>query len=450
MIESVRLKSFLVRGTLLASLAAGASAPAWASPYQEEIAKMKAEMDAIIASSQSIPKAAPESAIRVKSKGVGDPYPAADRLARENGSRYLDERPEAMQGWDNSSAFSVGDRADPKFDKLRALWENDARECTPLEAHLPGVEINSDLHDFVVPLRELQAYLALQGILFAPFGMRDWETVRFSTYLEADFYKTNPVRREHVKSKLQTFYRIVPFVTTGTPEQVTKAIVKLAAQRGYEDVTPRNVKGWVAGYHASFLQQRVTPNVHNGALLSIDEYDDTLPIKDIFCLVTDDFGRSWLYKRDNPKTGKEYTVRDLSFGYIAQTSAIPLGEATEYFTNAYVDERLARERKMTPEQVMAEREALAERTFREAAKKAPNFQRFWAEVRDQHKKMEKVAAQAEIVQPDLIRRELSKAGMPMDLVNGLADYARETYRAAQRLAHAVVEYLQKRLQSIWQ
>ena len=444
----MRRKAFLVRGFLLASLAAGASAPAWASPFQEEIAKMKAETDAIIASLQSIPTAAPESAIRVKSKGVGDPYPAADRLVRENGSRYLDERPEAMQGWDHSGAFFVGS-ADPKFDKLVALWENDARDCRPFAAHLPGVEISSDLHDFVVPLRELQAYLALQGILFAPFGMRDWETVRFSAYLEADFYKTNPVRREHVKSKLQTFYRIIPFVTTGTPEQVTKAIVKLAEQRGYEDVTPRKAKGWVAGYHASLLKQRVTPNVHNGALLSINEYDDTLPIKSIHCLVTDDFGRSWLDKR-NPKTGEPYAQRDLSFGYVVQTSAIPLGKGTEFFTNAYIDERLARERKMTPEQVMAEREALAERTFREAAKKAPNFQRFWAEVRDQYKKVEKVAAQAEIVQPDLIRRELPKAGVPMDFVNGLADYARETYRAVQRASHAGAEYVEKLLQSIWQ
>lgn len=461
MTTSIRSKTFLVRGALVASLAAGALAPAWASPVQEEIAKeiaketarVKAETDAIIASPLTIPKAAPESAIRVESKGVGDPYPAADRLARENASLYLDGRFEAMQGWrdSSSSSFFWGD-PDPKFDKLLALWENDARTCVPIKAHLPGVEILSDVHDFVVPLKELQAYLALQGILFAPFGMRNWETVRFSAHFEGDLYRPQLHRQEHVKTTAQGFWRIVPFVTTGTPEQVTKAIVKLAAQRGYEDITPRNLPGWVGGYHGSLLTQIVTPNVSNGALLAVSEHDDTDPIsiKDIHCLVTDDFGRSWLYKKANPKTGREYSMRDLSSGYILQTSIIPLGKETEYFTNAHVDERLARERKMTPAQVAAERDALAARSYREAAKKAPNHQRDLAEQRDLAKESEKTARQFKRDFPDRLRAILLKAGYSRAVVDAWSNLYRQVADLWERTSREVAEWYQKWLQSIWQ
>ena len=82
----------------------------------------------------------------------------------------------------------------------------------------------------------------------------------------------------------------------------------------------------------------------------------------------------WLNKI-NPNTGKSWQPADLTTGYMTQISPVPLGKKTEPFTNAHVDERLARERHMTTQQIAALRKAEETQVQKEIWRDAPQAQK---------------------------------------------------------------------------
>ncbi|MCY0871518.1 MAG: hypothetical protein OWQ56_02185 [Acidithiobacillus caldus] len=418
----------------------------------------------------SIPKAAPPSALKIERKGAGDPYPEADALLRHNMARILDGDWQGLRAHDNSGAVYSGSylHPDPRLQQMEDRLMAGLLKCQGMESQkfLPGVSLTDDLHDFVLSLSALQATLALRGQLFAPWGVRDWKALRLSTYLDADVSEGDG-GLTYVQTRAQGFQRVVFFITTASPRQVHDAVVQLAALRGYEEVRFPKVPGVHVPPGLTVLKQPVTPHMFNNAALSVSTDEDRaedraeaatfkkLAAMKVDCLITDELGRSWL-QTVNPVTGRRYELGDLRFGALVQGSAIPLGEKTEYFTNAHVADRLARERNMTPEQIVAERNALEERKLREAAKKAPHFR---AHLEKSKELMLEAAAADKAygeTTPALraeMRSALSRAGFSkqqsIDYVEQLLAGVGEAAQRAADYARTYVDYIARRLQSFW-
>lgn len=308
------------------------------------------------------PTPAPKVSTQVESKGFGDPYPEADVLTRKNYSVFLDALGggtgdfSRTRAWDGSGTMAdLATGAGPSFAWFEKHFNESMRNCSALDLGITpqGISWSDDLHDYAVNLQAMQFKLAQQGFLFAPLGTRSWKVLRASYYAHFDGRK----------SQIQRFMRAIMFVSTASPSRIRQTLLQLSADRGYRaaDGAWRKLPGYVGGDSLTILKQQVTPYVRNMLWVTADDHKDDAtqapsPHWSIHCLVTDDFGKNWLDKV-NPKTGKRWQPADLTFGYMTQISPLPLGEKTEPFTNAHVDERLARERKMTPQQVAALRKA---------------------------------------------------------------------------------------------
>lgn len=330
------------------------------------------------------PTPASKASTHVESKGFGDPYPAADALARKNSSVFLD----AWQGrtmdfsrtraWDASGTkLDLATGTGPSFAWMEKHFNESLRNCSALDSGVTphGIRWSDDLHDFVLSPQAMQAKLALQGLLFAPMGTRSWKVLQISFY---EYFHGN-------KSQMQGFMRVINFVSNASPTQIRQAVLQLSGERGYQasDTELRNSHGYVGGDSLTLLEQRVTPNVANEAMVTADNLDEDDEKGDtqnplihwsLHCLVTDDFGKDWLNKI-NPNTGKSWQPADLTTGYMTQISPVPLGEKTEPFTNAHVDERLARERHMTTQQIAALRKAEETQVQKEIWRDAPQAQK---------------------------------------------------------------------------
>jgi len=393
------------------------------------------------AESLAIPKAAPKSALIIQSKGMGDPYPEAERLARFNGERLLDNDYQGMRAHDSSGAFFVGSTlpGDPRPKQMENILVQSLASCQRFDSKpLPrGVALSSDLHDFVVPLRTLQGKLVLRGKLFLPLGTDDWKLLRASGYLEGEF--ANPDGGlKYMQTKSQSFYRVVYFLTTASPEEVHDAIVGLAADRGYEEYVWPKLPGFQEDpVESILLQQKVTPSVTNTGYVSNEK--DPYP------------NLNNCYKQN---IGDKYDHQKIRVGYIEQVSAIPLGEKTEYFTNAHVDDRLARERNMTPEQIAEERKEIEERTLREAAKKAPYFQNLMKKVAQGNAKVAQSSIQVRDNALPEFQRDLHRLahglGMSGEWIDPFINKARSDMSSAAQFARQAADYARLRLQSIWE
>lgn len=340
------------------------------------------------------PTPAPKISSQVGSKGVGDPYPAADALARKNTSVFMEATLGAHKNWEEAdlsktqakdasgTSLDVATGSGPSFAWAEKHFNESLRNCSALDSGITpqGMAWSRDLQDYVVSPQAMQAALALKGQLFAPMGTSSWRILRISYYLH---FKRN-------KSQLQGFMRVLHYVSTASPTQIRQTVLQLSADRGYRatDVELRKSSGYMGGDSVTFLAQQVTPNVENSAMVAADKLgeddekaDPKIPVAawSPNCLVTDDFGKDWL-KKINPKTGEKWSPADLTFGYIVQTSYIPLGEQTEPYTNAHVDERLARERNVTPEQIAALRKTAEDQVQREIWRNAPQSRKALADL----------------------------------------------------------------------
>ncbi|MEL5848031.1 MAG: hypothetical protein U7M05_01535 [Candidatus Igneacidithiobacillus chanchocoensis] len=397
--------------------------------------------DSASANSLSIPKAAPKSALIIQSKGMGDPYPEAERLVRFNGERLLDNDYQGMRAYDSSGAFYQGSviTEDPRYKQLEDSLAKSLASCQRFDSKRfpPGVTFSSDLHDFVVPLKALQTMFALRGKLFLPLGTDDWKLLSMSAYTDGEFTTPDDGSR-YIQTKAQSFYRAVYFLTTATPEEVHDAIVGLAADRGYKEVIwPKDPSLHIDPIETIILNQRVTPNVTNACLITNER--DAYPNLNI------------CYKNN---IGDKHNHNKLRIGSILQISAIPLGEKTEQFTNAYVDDRLARERNMTPEQIAEERKEIEERTFREAAKKAPYFQNLMKKVAQGNAKVAQSSIQVRDNALPEFQRDLHRLahglGVSGEWIDPFINKARSDMSSAAQFARQAADYAQRRLQSIWE
>ncbi|WP_414040860.1 hypothetical protein ACJU26_01820 [Acidithiobacillus sp. M4-SHS-6] len=337
---------------------------------------------------KDVPTPAPKVSTPVESKGVGDPYPAADALARKNLSVYTDAVVggtldfNRTRAWDGSGTMLDVNGAAPSFAWVGKHFNESMRNCSALDSGITpqGMSWTSDLHDFAFSPKLMQAKLAAQGFLFAPLGTTRWKALRASYYL---YFHGR-------KSQMQGFMRMLYFVSTASPSQIRQMVLQLSADRGYQasDTELRKLPGYVGGDTLTILKQQVTPHVFNQLMVSADEADnddkeEAAPTPSehwsMRCLVTDDFGKDWLNKV-NPKTGKRWQPADLILGSMVEFSYLPLGEKTEPYTNAHVDERLARERKITPQQVAALRKAEADQVQKEIWRDAPQAQKALADI----------------------------------------------------------------------
>lgn len=419
-----------------------------------------------------IPEAAPKSALKVDSMGPGDPYPRADQLERHNGIRLL--HTVASGGdfsgfvpWDHNYAFYDGSEPpqDVRKKKMWAALGENVISCKPMDSTTiaPGVQYSEDLHDFVVSLPALQAELATKGLLFAPVGTRNWQLLTYSTYLDGILEPP----KGYFRTQYQTFYRVVGFVTTADSDQLRDAVAKLSQLRGYVQV-PQPKGDGVYDKDAFFLEQIVTPNVVTKALVGIDRvgpgneidtgYHGKIKLPNGFlqnCLVTDDFGKTWLGEI-NPKTGLRYKLEDVRFGGLAQIANLPLGASTEYYTIAHIEPKLAKQLRMSPEQLQAYRDALEERAFREAAKRSPEFSQLL-------KKAEQINSQVAAAEPqdhvmvDELRTLGHKVVALMHLspaadktVDDVADNLDAMVTRGARVASDAADYVSRRLKSFWE
>ena len=338
---------------------------------------------------------APASALETSPKGAFDPYPRADQITLHNVALATDfvlrhgeeQELRGLERWNGMAGFSVDlrsgtNRNDPNLLRAEDQILDLAATCRSLEnLNLPPrAEVSSDLADFVVPLRALQGILTQNGILFAPVGTRDWKLIRLTSEIEGDD-----------GTAIQSFTRIVGFMTTASPEALKKVVTELAAARGYEVVPlPRTGKCFPPP-GMLLLKQRVTAITANHAMLTMDDddsscgYDDSTPPDRLArlekaekgmlnCLVTDQIGENWL-RTINLATNVRHTVTDARIGYLVQSSVIPLGKDTEEFTNAHVAERMRLEKDLTPAQRKARQEALEERLERETLKRSANYKK---------------------------------------------------------------------------
>ena len=337
-----------------------------------------------VAWAKDAPTLEPNVSTQAESKVVGDPYPAADALVRKNRSVLVDAMSSGMSDFSRSQAWDgSGTKADlvtgdgPSFAWFEKHFNESMRNCSALDLGITpqGISWSDDLRDFAVSPQVMQSKLAQQGYLFAPLGTKSWKILRASFYAHFDGRK----------SQMQRFMRIIMFVTTASPSRIRQTLLQLSADRGYRaaDQAWRKMPGYVGGDSLTILKQQVTPNVRNMLWVSVDQYADAgkedatqmpSPQGSIHCLVTDDFGKDWLNKI-NPNTGKSWQPADLTTGYMTQISPVPLGEKTEPFTNAHVDERLARERHMTTQQIAALRKAEETQVQKEIWRDAPQAQK---------------------------------------------------------------------------
>ncbi len=309
--------------------------------------------------------------------GMDDPYPRANALLLKNGAKALDAMTthdiSGFESWNNetSLAFSWGS-ADSRFERILNDFYQRFRQCSPIDRSplAAGVQFSTDIADFPVPLSALQAALRAKGILFAPFGTEQWKVLKWTGLYSPE---------KGVVTKIQGFVRVVSFLSTGDIRTVRKAMLRAAEARGYEDTTPPNGPGWLELDHVAFLKQPVVGAVNISALMSIDPASKAnageLP-GDVSCLITDKQSKTFLLHTVKPGTNRSYQIRDLSFGYIAQFSPIPLGKDTEPFTNAHVNARIEKERKMSPQQTAARRKEVEDRVYREKYQNAPGGQKF--------------------------------------------------------------------------
>ncbi len=333
----------------------------------------------------------PKASLAVDAKGTGDPYPRADALVRRNVSALMERDTGKLQAWNPGDGiygmWSDGDSTNPPPELEKQLRDTFER-CVPLDhAIMPrGFQWSGDVHDFVFSPQAMQATLALQGALFAPFGSTTWKILRYSSYLTIKGRKT----------RLQLYTRLMWFVTTATPTQLRKAVIKMSADYGYRPVDEalRKSSGWLAGDSVTMLSQQVTPHVNTFALVTADSlggedaFDQQAAPKppghpakpwSLNCLVTDDFAKDWLSKA-KPGSTERWRVKDIYVGGVAQVAVLPLGEETEPYTMAHVDARLARERNLQPEQVAALRKAEQEELTKEAYRDSPKSRARLAEI----------------------------------------------------------------------
>ncbi|MDD3761487.1 MAG: hypothetical protein PHO57_11770 [Acidithiobacillus sp.] len=336
--------------------------------------------------------AAPKEVLQSKSlQGPMDPYPAADALMRHNAARFADLDWKGIRSYDNSSAGFLGDSVvnSPIQAKIQQINAKSLMNCRPLsQFDMPqGFMLSDDLHDFVINPAALQASLALQGMLFAPESTKHWRILQFSWQLASHAmpHWNGPNTTEY--TKMQSFWRMVPFVAAGSVSQLHKAFIQAAAVQGYVFNPPPKVPGWKAGDEFMTFTQQVTPLVANNAVIVISDPGtdggdpESVEDKNLLqklhntgwrCLVFNDLAKDWL-TRVNPKTNLPYQLKDLKLGYILQSSVIPLGKKTEEFTRAHLKERLDKERKMTPAQLAAYRKAEEKRLELDMVKNAPKL-----------------------------------------------------------------------------
>ncbi|MGE0049566.1 MAG: hypothetical protein AB7T01_11635 [Acidithiobacillus sp.] len=393
---------------------------------------------------------APKEILQSKSlQGPMDPYPAADALMRHNVGRWADLDWKGMQAHDNSSAGHLGDSVvnGPMGAKFQQVIAKSLMGCRALsQSDMPqGFTLSDDLHDFVLNPAALQASLALQGMLFAPGSTEHWRMLQLSWQLAGHAMPHWDGTQSAEYTKLQTFWRVVPFVATGSVSQLHKAFIQAAAAQGYVFDPPPKVPGWKAGDEFMTFTQQVTPVVMNNAVIVISDpgtddgdsesAEDRKLMQKLHntgwrCLVFNDLAKDWL-KKVNPKTNRPYQLGDLKIGYILQSSIIPLGKKTEVFTKAHLKERLDKERKMTPAQLAAYRKSVDKRLTLDTLKNSPQRREKTLEVigkLSNAKEKEKIFERTEWPE---IAAQLRKSGVPESQISKTINTYRELAKMAE-------------------
>ncbi|MBU2753196.1 hypothetical protein HFU84_08825 [Acidithiobacillus sp. CV18-2] len=398
---------------------------------------------------------APKEILQSKSlQGPKDPYPAADALMRHNVGRWADLDWKGMQAHDNSSAGYGGDEIvdRPIQAKIQQINAKSLMSCRALsQFDMPqGFTLSDDLHDFVINPEALQASLALQGMLFAPESTKHWMILQLSWQLAGHDMPHWDGTQSAEYTKLQTFWRMVPFVATGSVSQLHKAFIQAAAAQGYVFDPPPKVPGWKAGDEFMTFTQQVTPVVMNNAVIVISDpgtddgdsesAEDRKLMQKLHntgwrCLVFNDLAKDWL-TRVNPKTNLPYQLRDLKLGYILQSSVIPLGKKTEEFTRAHLKERLDKERKMAPAQLAAYRKAEDKRLALDVTKNASTFQKKMLESAEYLDKGAEATKYYEKIYP-----ELRKMGMPEEQIQQMKSQMAEAATIEKQGAKDLREYI---------
>jgi len=405
-----------------------------------------------------IPRAAPPSALKVEPKGPLDPYPKADRIVQNNSARWLDMEYGGFQAWDDSGAGYAGDdlKRDPRLHDLMDRVFASFEKCQSLtEIPLPrGVRLSQDLHDFVVSPELLRLALASKGAVFVPAQSDGWRLLTFSFYLDGNFAQKGGGDSVYIKTRKQIFQRLLFFYSDLAPKAFRDAVVAAAAQRGYKDTTPDTIRKYMHDSgEFTVLSQQVTAWTANSAYVVVDRIDgdETKRLRKLaqHCLKSDDLGNNWLDSL-NPATGRPYREGPFTTGYIVQYSVLPLGEDTEYYTNAHVNARLAKERNMTPEQIAEERRAEEERIFREAAKNAPDFQKLLADSKALSEKSIPAIEQLQRETLPKVGAGLREAGADPTFVQKIVSQVNEGYEFAKRRARELADYIGRRLRSFWE
>ncbi|XTI72237.1 hypothetical protein ACQAYK_11185 [Acidithiobacillus sp. AC3] len=393
---------------------------------------------------------APKEVLQSKSlQGPMDPYPAADALMRHNVGRLADLDWKGMRAHDNSSAGYLGDSVvnGPMEAKLQQITAKSLMSCRALsQSDMPqGFTLSDDLHDFVLNPAALQASLALQGMLFAPASTEHWRIVQVSWQLAGHAMPHWDMTQKTEYTQLQTFWRVVPFVATGSMSQLHKAFIQAAAAQGYVFNPPPKVPGWKAGDEFMTFTQRVTPEVANNAVIIVDDpsKDDGDPesVEDKKlmqklhntgwrCVVFNDLAKDWL-TRINPKTNRPYQLCDLKMGYILQSSIIPLGKKTEEFTKAHLKERLDKESKMTPAQLAAYKKSVDKRLTLDTLNNSPQRREKTLEIIGKFSNAKQKEKSFEKTEWPEIAAQLRKSGVPEEEISKMINSYREAAKIAE-------------------
>ncbi|MCE5388198.1 MAG: hypothetical protein K0041_06420 [Acidithiobacillus sp.] len=389
-------------------LALGLATPLWAAPVQKD--------------------AQPKPSLEVPSKGFGDPYPAEDQHQRQEAAKLLNDagrgqnpfKKRVMQYGPATSKSA----AEKTFDAMIESFQS----CSAIK--LPWQ--SEDLADFPIAPQAMQMEMAAKGMLFAPAFTKKWvmfvpPTLGLLKDGDLPFDINLPVNGR---------VRVLFFQTTAPTSILRTEFLRQAESLGYEKnrgLEELKKKGAWVSKDFLWLVQPVTPAIANNALISLDEinFDDTdkgeidpkydtpkvraalLHLRDSgpTCVASNDQGKTWLEGALNPKTGKHYTFHDIHYGMIFQFSAMKLGKATEQFTRAHVEDRLKIERKMTPAQIQAYREATQKALAGEGIRQAPEYQKFLNEQAAQMEKGNK-EFQQKLTPKDIAKlsADLAKAG----------------------------------------